>query len=60
LAEAAATHACIRAKTVFTEIGPVEIEVSRDINSTFEPQMVKKRQRRLTGIDEIVVSLTKP
>src|SRR6185437_6775896 len=41
-----------RAKTVFTEIGPVEIEVPRDTNSSFEPQIVKKRQRRLTGIDE--------
>jgi putative transposase len=47
-----------RAKTVFTEIGPVEIEVPRDINSSFDPQIVKKRQRRLTGIDEIVLSLT--
>ena len=47
-----------RAKTVFTEIGPVEIEVPRDTNSSFEPQIVKKRQRRLTGVDEIVLSLT--
>jgi putative transposase len=47
-----------RAKTVLTEIGPVEIEVPRDTNSSFEPQIVKKRQRRLTGIDEIVLSLT--
>ena len=47
-----------RAKTVLTEIGPVEIEVPRDIESTFEPQIVRKRQRRLTGVDEIVLSLT--
>jgi putative transposase len=47
-----------RAKTVLTEIGPVEIEVSRDTESTFEPQIVRKRQRRLTGVDEIVLSLT--
>ena len=47
-----------RAKTVLTEIGPVEIEVPRDTESTFEPQIVKKRQRRLTGVDEIVLSLT--
>ena len=46
-----------RVKTVLTEIGPVEIE-ARDVNSSFEPQIVKKRQRRLTGIDEIVLSLT--
>jgi putative transposase len=43
---------------VFTEIGPVEIDVPRDTNSSFEPQIVKKRQRRLTGIDEIVLSLS--
>jgi len=47
-----------RAKTVLTEIGPVEIEVPRDTESTFEAQIVKKRQRRLTGVDEIVLSLT--
>ena len=47
-----------RAKTVLTEIGPVEIEVPRDTNSSFEPQIVRKRQRRLTGIDQIVLSLT--
>ena len=47
-----------RAKTVLTEIGPVEIDVPRDVNSSFDPQIVKKRQRRLTGIDEIVLSLT--
>jgi len=47
-----------RAKTVLTETGPVEIEVPRDTNSSFEPQIVTKRQRRLTGIDEIVLSLT--
>mgnify|MGYP000336023935 CR=1 FL=1 len=47
-----------RSKTVFTEIGQVDLDVPRDTNSTFEPQIVKKRQRRLTGIDEIVLSLT--
>ena len=47
-----------RSKTVLTEIGPVDIDVPRDVNSSFDPQIVKKRQRRLTGIDEIVLSLT--
>lgn len=46
------------AKTVLTEIGPVEIEVPRNTDSSFDPQIVKKRQRRLGGIDEIVLSLT--
>src|SRR4051812_1911759 len=47
-----------RSKTVFIEIGQVELDVPRDTNSTFDPVIVKKRQRRLTGIDEIVLSLT--
>lgn len=47
-----------RTKTVITEIGPVEIEVPRDREASFDPQIVRKRQRRLTGVDEIVLSLT--
>jgi hypothetical protein len=47
-----------RAKTVLTEsTGQVQIEVPRDRAGTFEPQIVKKRQRRLNGVDEIVLSL---
>ncbi len=48
----------VRAKTVLTEVGPVEIEVPRDREGSFEPQIVKKRQRRLTGVDEMVLSLS--
>ena len=47
-----------RTKLVLTEIGPVEIEVPRDRDGSFEPAIVRKRQRRLDGIDEIVLSLT--
>jgi putative transposase len=47
-----------RAKTVLTKAGPVEIEVPRDRDSSFEPQLVRKRQRRLGGIDGIVLSLS--
>jgi putative transposase len=47
-----------RPKTVLTEAtGQVQIEVPRDRAGTFEPQIVRKRQRRLTGVDEIVLSL---
>lgn len=47
-----------RSKTVLTETtGPVPIEVPRDRDGSFEPQIVKKRRRRLTGVDEIVLSL---
>jgi transposase-like protein len=47
-----------RAKTVLTEAtGQVQIEVPRDRAGTFTPQIVRKRQRRLAGVDEIVLSL---
>jgi putative transposase len=47
-----------RPKTVLTEAsGQVQIEVPRDRAGTFEPQIVRKRQRRLAGVDEIVLSL---
>lgn len=47
-----------RSKTVRTDIGPVEIDVPRDREGSFEPAIVKKRQRRLTGVDEMVLSLS--
>jgi putative transposase len=47
-----------RAKTVLTDVGPVEVKVPRDTAGTFEPQIVRKRQRRLTGVDEMVLSLS--
>ena len=47
-----------RAKTVLTDTtGAVELGVPRDRAATFEPQIVKKRQRRLSGVDEVVLSL---
>jgi putative transposase len=47
-----------RAKTVLTESsGPVELDVPRDRAGTFTPQIVKKRQRRLSGVDDVVLSL---
>src|SRR4029077_3047958 len=47
-----------RGKTVLTEAGPVSLEVPRDREGSFEPQLVKKRQRRLTGLDDLVISLS--
>ncbi|MEU6972941.1 IS256 family transposase [Kitasatospora aureofaciens] len=47
-----------RSKTVLTEVGPVEIDVPRDREGSFEPQLVRKRQRRLSGVDEMVLSLS--
>jgi putative transposase len=47
-----------RPKSVLTPVGPVQIDVPRDRDGSFEPQIVRKRQRRLDGIDGIVVSLS--
>ncbi|MGW2354185.1 IS256 family transposase [Actinacidiphila glaucinigra] len=47
-----------RGKTVLTDVGPVEVRVPRDVAGTFEPRIVKKRQRRLSGVDEMVLSLS--
>lgn len=44
-------------KTVQSDTGALEIEVPRDRNGTFEPQLVKKRQRRLEGFDDKVLAL---
>jgi len=46
-----------RSKTVVTEVGPVEVDVPRDRDGSFEPVIVRKRQRRLDGVDGIVLSL---
>ena len=47
-----------RAKTVLTHAtGKVEFAVPRDRDGSFEPVIVKKRQRRLGEVDEIVLSL---
>jgi putative transposase len=46
-----------RAKTVLTGAGPVEIDVPRDRDASFAPKIVAKRQRRLGGVDDLVISL---
>jgi putative transposase len=45
------------AKTIHTDSGSVEIEVPRDRTGTFDPKLVRKRQRRLEGFDDKVLSL---
>ena len=40
-----------RGKSVITEAGPVDISVPRDRESSFEPKIIAKRQRRLSGAD---------
>jgi putative transposase len=44
-------------KTVQTASGPLDLVVPRDRNGSFAPQLVKKRQRRLEGFDDKVLSL---
>jgi transposase-like protein len=44
-------------KTVQSDSGQFAIDVPRDRDGSFEPQIVKKRQRRLAGFDEKVLSL---
>ena len=48
----------VRSKTIATKAGPVEIKVPRDRAGTFTPQIVKKRQRRLGSIEDVVLSLS--
>jgi putative transposase len=45
-----------RTKTVLTDIGPVEVDIPRDRDGTFEPQIVRKRW--LSGIDGLVILLS--
>ena len=44
-------------KKVQGDFGIAEIAVPRDLQGEFEPQMVKKRQSRLSGIDEKIIAL---
>jgi len=47
-----------RSKSVLTDsCGSIDIDVPRDRAGTFEPHIVKKRQRRLTDVDEVILSL---
>ncbi len=43
---------------MLTDVGLVEISVPRDRDGSFEPKIVRKRQKRLSGVDEMVISLS--
>ena len=43
-------------KQLVTNNGVVDLSVPRDRSSTFEPTLVKKRQNRITGLDEKILS----
>ena len=44
-------------KTLVTEHGPVRIDAPRDRKGTFDPRLVRKRQRRFEGFDEKIIAL---
>lgn len=44
-------------KTVRSELGPVQLEIPRDRKSEFEPKIVPKYKRDVSGIEEKVISL---
>lgn len=44
-------------KKVQSRDGEIDLDIPRDRNGSFEPQVVKKRQRRIDGIDDIIISL---
>jgi putative transposase len=46
-----------RPKKLATEVGVLDLEVPRDRNGSFEPQTVRKGQRRREGIDTLVLGL---
>jgi transposase-like protein len=47
-----------RTKQLLTDVGPVEVAIPRDRDGSFEPQIVGKRQRRLSEIDGLVILLS--
>jgi putative transposase len=44
-------------KTVLTDDGPLRIEVPRDRDGSFEPQLIGKHERRFTGFDDKIVAM---
>jgi putative transposase len=44
-------------KTLATEHGPVRIDTPRDRDGSFEPKLVRKRQRRFEGFDDKILAL---
>ncbi|EFH6738527.1 IS256 family transposase, partial [Escherichia coli] len=51
------SHNGYSTKTVITGDGPLELRTPRDRDGSFEPQLVKKNQTRITGMDNQILSL---
>jgi putative transposase len=45
------------AKTVLTDDGPLTLDIPRDRDGTFEPQVIGKHERRFTGVDDKILAL---
>lgn len=46
-----------KSKKVRSKYGEVEVDVPKDRNGTFEPQIVKKRQKDISSIDDIIIGM---
>ena len=44
-------------KTVLTDTGKIELEVPRDRQASFDPQLIAKYQRRFPGFDDKIISM---
>jgi putative transposase len=44
-------------KTLKSDLGELPIEIPRDRNGEFEPQLIRKGQRRFTGFDDKILSM---
>jgi len=47
----------VSSKRVLTDQGSIEIEVPRDRESSFEPQLIKKSERRFNGFDDKIIAM---
>lgn len=47
----------IHKKKIQSKSGEIELDVPRDRHNSFEPQIIKKRQRDITGIEDKVISM---
>jgi putative transposase len=44
-------------KTVLTDVGALRIDIPRDRDGTFEPQLIGKHERRFTGFDDKILAM---
>jgi transposase-like protein len=42
---------------VLTENGPLQVEIPRDRDGSFDPVLIPKHERRFTGFDDKIIAL---